>query len=118
MACTATPTVQPSPNRFETAVAQLEATIVASSTATAPSGVTPTLAPAVLPPGRGSLKAASVVNVVDGDTIDAVIDGAERRVRYIGIDTPRPFILCLAKNHTSGKRLRGIWSWCLAKWCV
>jgi endonuclease YncB( thermonuclease family) len=26
--------------------------------------------------------------VIDGDTIDVVINGAEYRVRYIGIDTP------------------------------
>jgi len=31
---------------------------------------------------------ASVINVVDGDTIDVLIDGREIRVRYIGIDTP------------------------------
>ena len=31
---------------------------------------------------------AEVINVVDGDTIDVVIDGRERRIRYIGIDTP------------------------------
>jgi len=31
---------------------------------------------------------AQVVNVVDGDTIDVTVDGVERRVRYIGIDTP------------------------------
>lgn len=29
-----------------------------------------------------------VVNVVDGDTIDVLIDGSKHRVRYIGIDTP------------------------------
>jgi micrococcal nuclease len=33
-------------------------------------------------------QAAQVVNVVDGDTIDVLIDGQELRVRYIGIDTP------------------------------
>ena len=31
---------------------------------------------------------ALVTNVVDGDTIDVLIDGQEYRVRYIGIDTP------------------------------
>lgn len=31
---------------------------------------------------------AVVTNVVDGDTIDGLIDGQEYRVRYIGIDTP------------------------------
>ena len=31
---------------------------------------------------------AEVVYVIDGDTIDVLIDGEESRVRYIGIDTP------------------------------
>jgi micrococcal nuclease len=31
---------------------------------------------------------AQVTNVVDGDTIDVLIDGQEFRVRYIGVDTP------------------------------
>lgn len=31
---------------------------------------------------------AVVLNVVDGDTIVALVDGVEERVRYIGIDTP------------------------------
>jgi endonuclease YncB( thermonuclease family) len=31
---------------------------------------------------------ARCINVVDGDTIDVLIDGEEYRVRYIGIDTP------------------------------
>lgn len=44
-------------------------------------------APTTLAPG--ALEAnATVENVVDGDTIDAVIDGRTDRVRLIGIDTP------------------------------
>ena len=31
---------------------------------------------------------ATVVGVVDGDTIDVTVDGTEERVRLIGIDTP------------------------------
>ena len=31
---------------------------------------------------------ATVVRVVDGDTIDVTVDGTEERVRLIGIDTP------------------------------
>lgn len=34
------------------------------------------------------LTPAIVTRVVDGDTIDVLIDGDEHRVRYIGIDTP------------------------------
>ena len=40
---------------------------------------------AALPTG---LQEAQVINVVDGDTIDVLIDGIEYRVRYILIDTP------------------------------
>ena len=41
--------------------------------------------PAEPRPGR---QPAKLVRVVDGDTIRAVVDGVEERVRYIGIDTP------------------------------
>jgi micrococcal nuclease len=42
-------------------------------------------APPTLPP---SAQPAALRNVIDGDTIDVDIAGAEYRVRYIGIDTP------------------------------
>ncbi len=39
--------------------------------------------------GGGVLEANAVVDhVIDGDTIDAIIDGREERIRLIGIDTP------------------------------
>ena len=38
---------------------------------------------------RGAVEAnATVEFVIDGDTIDAIIDGREERIRLIGIDTP------------------------------
>ena len=44
---------------------------------------------AVPPPTTGAVTAnATVDHIVDGDTIDVVVDGAEERVRLIGIDTP------------------------------
>lgn len=47
---------------------------------------TPTPVPKpTLPPG---LTPARVVKVVDGDTIDVMIDGTRYRLRYIGVDTP------------------------------
>lgn len=39
-------------------------------------------------PTPTSLTVAFVVNIVDGDTIDVLINGQKLRVRYIGIDTP------------------------------
>jgi len=35
-----------------------------------------------------------VIDVIDGDTIDVLIDGTEYRVRYIGIDTPERDDVC------------------------
>ena len=41
------------------------------------------------PPAASGLRAnATVEYVVDGDTVDMIIDGVEERVRLIGIDTP------------------------------
>lgn len=45
-------------------------------------------APALSSPAPPGLTRALVVGVVDGDTIDVLIDGQEHRVRYIGVDTP------------------------------
>jgi micrococcal nuclease len=39
-------------------------------------------------PAPTGLEEGLVANVVDGDTIDVLIDGQEFRVRYTGIDTP------------------------------
>jgi micrococcal nuclease len=38
--------------------------------------------------GPRSSSSATVVRVVDGDTVVARVDGREERVRYIGMDTP------------------------------
>jgi len=51
----------------------------------------------------GDLKSATVTRIVDGDTIEVLIDGQTYKVRYIGIDTPesvdprRP-LECLGKE--------------------
>lgn len=40
-------------------------------------------------PASGAVEANAVVDdIVDGDTIDVIIDGTEERVRLTGIDTP------------------------------
>jgi endonuclease YncB( thermonuclease family) len=43
-----------------------------------------------LPPGVSldSLEEGRVEEVIDGDTIDVILDGREVRVRYFGVDTP------------------------------
>ena len=37
------------------------------------------------------IETATVVRVIDGDTITVTIDDQEETVRYIGIDTPEPY---------------------------
>ena len=54
----------------------------------------------------------SVVAVIDGDTIEVVIDGKPEKVRYIGIDTPEPYRddepACFSREATAeNKRLVG-----------
>lgn len=49
---------------------------------------TDTTLPSLEPTSIPSRPTASVVNVIDGDTIDILIDGQVWRVRYIGIDSP------------------------------
>lgn len=46
------------------------------------------VAPAVSTTQLSQLAAARVVRVVDGDTIDVLLDGDTYRLRYIGVDTP------------------------------
>lgn len=36
----------------------------------------------------GGRESAEVLRVVDGDTIEVLIDGSEEDIRYIGVDTP------------------------------
>jgi endonuclease YncB( thermonuclease family) len=50
-----------------------------------PAGATSTPEPPALPPDA---QPAEVLTIIDGDTIDVEIAGAEYRLRYIGIDTP------------------------------
>jgi micrococcal nuclease len=40
------------------------------------------------PATAGQAESARVVRVIDGDTIEVSIEGAEEDVRYIGVDTP------------------------------
>jgi micrococcal nuclease len=47
-----------------------------------------TTPPAFTHPNPQSLEQATVVEVIDGDTIDVLIDGKQQRVRYYGIDAP------------------------------
>ena len=66
---------------------------------------TPTAAITVHHQGNVTFVKAYCTRVIDGDTIEVVINGTERTVRYIGIDTPemddeRPAYRALAEEAT------------------
>ena len=48
---------------------------------------------------------ASVVDVIDGDTIEVAINGATETVRYIGIDTPEIGQRCAAEATEANRRM-------------
>ncbi len=75
-----------------------------------PDGVapTPTLAvdlPDLQPPD--GLQPATVLEVIDGDTINVRIGGREERVRYYGVDTPERGERCFAEATGRNEALAG-----------
>jgi micrococcal nuclease len=82
--------------------------------ATATPTATPTTAtatptpPPFTRPNAGSLQQATVVRVIDGDTIDVTIDGEERRVRYYGIDAPDDGQKCFEEAKARNAELLGV----------
>lgn len=72
------PTRQPTPEPTEAATPRPTRAPTPSPEPTPVFGEVPT----------GPTETGTVVNVVDGDTIDVLVDGVEMRVRYIGMDTP------------------------------
>ena len=54
----------------------------------APGSATPAPIPGAPARPTGPTQDATLVRVVDGDTIRVMVGGVEERVRYIGIDTP------------------------------
>jgi len=90
-----------------------KSTWTASSFTTVGNSVIPSTTPPTLPPTEViTIGEATVVQVIDGDTIEVSISGMIYRVRYIGIDTPEtsePFYLeATTKNAelVSGKTVR------------
>jgi len=81
--------------RFTLAVALIASacgggTTTPGASAGAPGVGSTTPAPVAGAPARptGPTQDATLVRVVDGDTIRVIVGGVEERVRYIGIDTP------------------------------
>ena len=54
-----------------------------------------------------SLQQATVVRVIDGDTIDVTIDGEEHRVRYQGIEAPEDGKKCFDEAKARNTELLG-----------
>jgi endonuclease YncB( thermonuclease family) len=63
--------------------------------------------PPFVHPNWTSLKQATVVEVIDGDTIDVLIDGAPQRVRYYGIDAPEQGDKCYQEATERNRALVG-----------
>lgn len=55
----------------------------------------------------GTGETARVVNVVDGDTIDVMLNGARVPVRYIGINTPERDETCYNEAREANRALVG-----------
>jgi endonuclease YncB( thermonuclease family) len=55
----------------------------------------------------GTGETARVVNVVDGDTIDVLLNGARVPVRYIGINTPERGETCYTEAREANQALVG-----------
>ena len=60
----------------------------ASAPASVPAGVTPRAAP--VPPAREDYINATIIRVVDADTVDVTLQERAVRLRLIGIDAPEP----------------------------
>ena len=57
--------------------------------------------------GSDSLKEARVVRVIDGDTLDVLINGTKHRVRLFGIDTPERGEKCYREATSRMRELSG-----------
>jgi micrococcal nuclease len=71
-----------------------------------PATATPTPLPFVHP-APASLQQATVVDVIDGDTIDVTLDGEQRPIRYYGIDAPEKGKKCFEEAKARNSELLG-----------
>jgi micrococcal nuclease len=54
-------------------------------------------------PAEGEI--GQVSRVIDGDTIDVVINGEEKRVRYVGVNTPERDEVCYSDATAANRRM-------------
>ena len=79
----------------------------ATATPTPPGAAATPTPPPFVRPNPASLQQATVVEVVDGGTIDVTIDGEQRRVRYYGIKAPEQGNKCLEEAKARNSELLG-----------
>ena len=60
-----------------------------------------------IPPATGTTngETANVVDIIDGDTIDVMLNGQRVRVRYIGVNTPERDETCYAEAAAANSAL-------------
>ena len=63
--------------------------------------------PPFVRPNPASLPQATVVNVIDGDTIDVTLDGEQRHIRYYGVDAPEKGKKCFEEAKARNSDLLG-----------
>jgi micrococcal nuclease len=78
-----------------------------TATPTAPAATATPTPPPFIHPNPQSLEQATVENVIDGDTIDVLIDGELQRVRYYGIDAPEEGDNCYEEATERNRELLG-----------
>jgi micrococcal nuclease len=81
--------------------------VLTPATAEAPPTATAAVAAPGLAPDPARLEAATVLRVVDGDTIDVRLPGGEERVRYFGVDTPERGEACFGAATERNRQLVG-----------
>ena len=79
----------------------------ATATPTPPGATATPTPPPFVHPNPASLQQATVVSVIDGDTIDVTIGGEERRVRYYGIEAPENGEKCFEEAKARNAELLG-----------
>lgn len=90
----ATPTKQPSPTRTLVTPIKTPAQLLPPTETAPPPTPTPANTPTVAPPSNTptatpiALAEARVERVIDGDTLEVLLDGKAVRVRLIGVDAP------------------------------
>lgn len=95
-------------NTFHRLLVALTCTVCAACSVTVGPSAPPPGAPAGLPlPDLSRAEQATVTRVIDGDTIDVLMNGTEYRVRYVGVNTPERDEVCYSEASNANRALVG-----------